>query len=227
MVYYTPTKDTIEAVGVDTIKATKDKVYDRILEHLKVEGYPMEGDPDFKEVNVNDLVNAIIKPIMFDFICRTGRETIQLRREKEIISTSNETGDIEEFVVLDLIPVTQEKFIFIVEAKQSSLGKAMRQCLLEMNDMRGNNNAGEVYGFVTTGQHWQMFKYDGESFKTTREIMVVFNGMDKKSNLSVLVKLGCPRAASCSLPYYCEGSNTRLGVFTCRTLGQSVRLRGV
>ncbi|KAF8540341.1 hypothetical protein BDD12DRAFT_29888 [Trichophaea hybrida] len=139
-------------LGKDTqaIEQTKAKVYDRIVEHLQVEGFPTEADPDFKEVNINYLVHSAISPILADFICRTGRGSVQLQCEKEIASTDGETGGMEEFIVVDLT-VGEENFIFIVEAKRSSLGLAMKQCLLVMKDMSDNNGGSTVYRFVTTG----------------------------------------------------------------------------
>lgn len=35
--------------------------------------------------------------------------------------------------------------------------------------MRDNNTGGEVYGFVTTGESWQMLKYDGALFQMTQD----------------------------------------------------------
>ena len=70
----------------------------------------------------------------------TGRMSIQLRREKEVISVDGETGGTEKFVMVDLVSVTEEKFTPIVEAKRSFLGQAMKQCLLVMKDM-GDKNA--------------------------------------------------------------------------------------
>ncbi|RPB25945.1 hypothetical protein L211DRAFT_766512, partial [Terfezia boudieri ATCC MYA-4762] len=92
--------------GMDAVRETKDKVYDRILEHLTVEGYPTEADSDFKEVNVDHLVYTIIVPVLNDFIRKTGRKDIQLKCEKEIVST--ETGGEEGFVVVNLVSVGQE-----------------------------------------------------------------------------------------------------------------------
>jgi hypothetical protein len=37
---------------------TKEKVYDRIVEYLHIEGYPTEVNTDFKEANTNNLVYA-------------------------------------------------------------------------------------------------------------------------------------------------------------------------
>jgi len=47
--------------------------------------------------------------------------------------------------MVDLVSVTEEKFVPIVEAKRSSLGEAMKQCLLAMKDMRKNNGGGTVW----------------------------------------------------------------------------------
>ncbi|KAI5839543.1 hypothetical protein DFP73DRAFT_561266 [Morchella snyderi] len=180
--------DELRAVTVDTMlvnakhclkgtDAIKEKVYDRILECLANEGYPTEASADFKEANVSDFVYAIIGPILFDFGRKTGRKRLRLVREKEIISTDNETGGTEEFVVMDRISVGQERFVVIMEAKRSSLGEAMKQCLLAMKDAR-DNGGGEVYGFVTTGDTWRMLKYDGK-FQMTNKMEVLFDTMDE------------------------------------------------
>lgn len=180
----------LRAVTVDTMLvnakhslgwagAIKEKVYDRIVECLANEGYPTEASADFKEANISDFVYAIIGPILFDFGQKTERKRPRLVREKEIISTDNETGGAEEFVVMDRISVGQERFVLIVEAKRSSLGEAMKQCLLAMKDARDNNGGGEVYGFVTTGDTWRMLKYDGE-FQMTNKIDVLFDTMSEE-----------------------------------------------
>jgi hypothetical protein len=158
---------------------TKRKVYRELVRYLLVEGYPTEADPDFKEANINHLVYATISPILEKFILTTGRKTLRLRSDKEIVSTDGETGATEEFVVSDLISVKEEKFILVVEANRSSLGQAMKQCLLSMKDMSDNNCGGEVYGFVTTGKSWQMLRYDGASFHMTDEMVVLFHTMDE------------------------------------------------
>lgn len=44
----------------------------------------------------------------------------------------NVTGIEEEFVVMDRVKVTERKFVFILEAKKSSTGEVMKQCLLTM-----------------------------------------------------------------------------------------------
>ncbi|KAF8534865.1 hypothetical protein BDD12DRAFT_809008 [Trichophaea hybrida] len=109
----------------DAILKTKERVYDNIVEYLAIEGYPTEGDPDFKEASINHLVYATISLVLGNFIRMTGCKSIQLRSEKEIVSTdgTGETGDTEEFVVVDLISVENKKFVLIIEAKRSSLGQ--------------------------------------------------------------------------------------------------------
>ncbi|RPB13386.1 hypothetical protein P167DRAFT_112262 [Morchella conica CCBAS932] len=90
---------------------------------------------------------------------------------------------MEEFVMMDMISVMEQYSVLVIEAKRSSLGEAMKQCLLAMKDMRDNNSGGEVYGFVTTGETWRMLRYDGISFKMTRKIEVLFEGMGQEKGL--------------------------------------------
>jgi len=185
----------------DIILKTKERVYDNVAEYIAIEGYPMEGSPDIRDTSINHLVYAAISPMIGNFIRMTGSESIQLQSEKGIASTDGETGGVEEFVVMDLVSVDDEKFILIVEAKRSSLGQAMKQCLLAMKDMRDNNGGvGEVYGFVTTGEFWRMISYDG-TFRMTNTIILVFGTMrDEKEKwmkeYSVLVD--CMFVALCN-----------------------------
>ncbi|RPB00103.1 hypothetical protein L873DRAFT_1651080, partial [Choiromyces venosus 120613-1] len=78
---------------------------------------------------------------------------------------------------LELISVNVERFIFIVEVKRS-LGQGLKQCLLAMKDMQEINGEGTVYGFVTTGEQWQMLEYDGVSFSKTDAMITVFDSME-------------------------------------------------
>lgn len=169
----------IERVERDVILKTKEKVYERILEHFEMEGFPGEEEPDFKEANVNDLVHSILSPIVTDFRRQTGRN-IRLRREKQIVSMDCETGGSEEFVMMDVISVTEKNFVFVIEAKRSSLGQAMKQCLLAMKDMRDKSKKGEVYGFITTGDDWRMVTYDGSKFRMTDKFTVLFDTMHRR-----------------------------------------------
>ena len=51
---------------------------------------------------------------------RTGT-SMMLFREKELISVDLEMGGMEEFVVMDIIPLMEEKFVLVIEAKRSNL----------------------------------------------------------------------------------------------------------
>ncbi|RPA90860.1 hypothetical protein L873DRAFT_376842 [Choiromyces venosus 120613-1] len=166
-------KPEIEGLGKDQVQQTKEKVYDNIIEFVECEGYPTESDADFKEANINDLVFTILAPIVTAFRRKTGRD-IYLQREKQITAVDLKTGGYQEFVLVDLIGVGNQKFVFVVEAKKSSLGEAKRQCLLAMKDMGDRNDGGVVYGFVTTGEQWQMLRYDGTVFTQTDNFLVLF-----------------------------------------------------
>ena len=158
------------------LQDTKEKVYGRIVEYLEFEPYPTMASDYFKEVNISDLVFAILSPIMSDFRRKSNRigTGLMLCREKEIVSVDSETGGYEEFVMMDIISVTEEKFVLVIEAKTSNLGSAMKQLLLSLRDLNGQ---GAVYGFTTTGDDWQMIIYDGSTFTTTEKFSVMFPSM--------------------------------------------------
>jgi len=86
--------------GESCRESCKKRVYRRILEYIEIEGYPTEASAGFKETKVSDLVYSIISPILSDFRRKTGRK-LRLEREKEILSTDGETGEMEEFVIMD------------------------------------------------------------------------------------------------------------------------------
>ena len=108
------------------VSDTKEKVYARLVEHLKCEQYPSMAEDEFKEGNVY-IVNAVLLSTLSDFKDKSQRDNITLHREKEIISVDEEeTGGMEEFVVIDVISSTDEEeqraYVLVVEAKRSSLG---------------------------------------------------------------------------------------------------------
>lgn len=94
----------------------KKRIYDNIVEHLEIEGYPTEADPGFKEATSTTWPTS--SPILFFRIPCAKRD-----------ATYSYGGN-----------------------KGSSIGEAMKQCLLSVKDIRDNNKAGEVYDFVTTGE---------------------------------------------------------------------------
>ena len=67
--------------------------------------------------------------------------------------------------------------MLIIEAKKSSIGEAFKQCMLSMRDMRDGNGSGIVYGSCTTGESWQMLRYDGLSFVVTDKFDAIFRSM--------------------------------------------------
>jgi len=173
---------TFKGLKPDAMLKTKKLVYDLLMRHILIEGYP-GSHLDYSEASINDLVYAIINPVISNFILcqpnqQAGHKMIYLLREKEIISADDETGEKEEFIVKDLIGSTMKgTYVFVVEAMKTAWVEAMKQCLLSMKDMRDNNGGGVVYGFVTTGQDWQMLSYDSKGFRLTESFQVVFHGM--------------------------------------------------
>jgi len=173
------TKKKIQGLEAGVVQSTKETVYERILEYLQVEGYPSELNDDFTESNVNDLVYTVVVPIISAFRQKTHHQ-LRLKREKQIIAADLKMGGREEFVMVDMVSVDEKKYIFVVEGKKSSLGQAKRQCLLALKDMGEENGGGVVYGFVTSGEYWQMLKNDGGNFSQTDTIRVLFHGMAKE-----------------------------------------------
>ncbi|RPA98975.1 hypothetical protein L873DRAFT_1643942, partial [Choiromyces venosus 120613-1] len=78
---------------------------------------------------------------------------------------------------VDRISLTEERYVFVIEAKRSSLAQALKQCLLAMKDMGDNNSDGVVYGLITTGSLWQMMTYDGKSWSLTEQFPSLFPRM--------------------------------------------------
>ena len=163
--------------NVEKLDKLKEKVYERIVEFLSIEGYPDEETLYFKEANVCDLVYSIISPVIYLMQQETGRH-LRLTREKEITSTDDSTGGQEEFIMLDYISVTEERYLLIIEAKKAATGAGMKHILLALKDAWDNNRKrGNVYGFVTTGVDWKWIRYDGKSFVRSEDMRVLFTQM--------------------------------------------------
>ncbi|KAF8467410.1 hypothetical protein BDZ91DRAFT_793760 [Kalaharituber pfeilii] len=131
-------------------------VYDLVVRHLEIEGYPSEAISDFKEANVNDLVYAILNSMMSDFR-RKIECKVRLSREKEVVAVDAATGDPEEFAVMDWVSVKDKKYVLIMEPKRTSIGM--------------------VYGFVAMGEHWQILRYDCIAFVQMENLPVLFRNM--------------------------------------------------
>lgn len=74
-----------------------------MLQYLGVMGYPTDTNPDFNGANISRLVYATINLIVIDFKRVTGRESIRLLSEKELVSIDRETDDMEKFVEVNLV----------------------------------------------------------------------------------------------------------------------------
>ncbi|KAG0137528.1 hypothetical protein HOY82DRAFT_547712 [Tuber indicum] len=162
----------IEGIGENAVKVIKENVYARMVEFIRLEGFPSEATIGFQEVNVNDLVLLMLIPIILGFQTETGRD-LRLHREMELVSPDSQTGGYEEFVVVDRISTKQHSLVLIIESKRNVLGHAIRQCLLTMHDMFSLNGEGKAYGFVTTGELWRMVSYDGITFQITDTFLAV------------------------------------------------------
>ncbi|KAG0131846.1 hypothetical protein HOY82DRAFT_645559 [Tuber indicum] len=172
----------IEGVEEKAVKVMKENVYSRMVEFIRLEGFPSDAIIGFKDVNVNDLVLLMLIPIILNFQVETGRD-IRLHREMELISPDSLTGGYEEFVVVDKISTKQRSLALIIESKRNVLGYAIRQCLLAMHNMFGLNGEGKVYGFVTTGEQWRMLSYDGITFQITDTFLAVFGRILEQKSL--------------------------------------------
>jgi len=158
------------------LRVIKRKVYERIFEYLVCKGIPTDSTADFKEANINDVVYTIIALVIAASSMKFGRK-IRLRREKTITAIDGKYGGLEECVTVDLIGVGKTKFIFVIVAKRKTLAEAKIQCLFAMLDMGAINRGGVVYGFITTGYHGQMIRYQGGHFTQTNNFDVMFHTM--------------------------------------------------
>lgn len=50
-------------------------------------------------------------------------------------------------------------------------------------DMWDNNNDGEIYGFLTAGESWRVFRYNGVLFEGSRKMDVLFLGMENDGGM--------------------------------------------
>jgi len=159
----------------DKINSTKDKIYTRIVECIEVEDYPAGNIEPFKEENITDLAGIILIATIADFRQLQNNSNIKLRREKKIVSIDNVTGGEEEFVVVDVIDICNEKIVLIVEAKKSTIAEALKQCTLALKDAYDNNHDNKnIYGFITTGLLWQFVIYNGKQFNLSEDFKVAF-----------------------------------------------------
>ncbi|KAF8416263.1 hypothetical protein EV426DRAFT_433046 [Tirmania nivea] len=150
-------KHTVKKADVD---AMKEKLHERLVEHIEGEGYPTEANLEFKESNVSVLVYTIVLPIVTDFRRKTGRN-IRLTREKKIVSTDNTVVGEEEFVIWTGSRLRKRNLCASWKARGVLLERALNSVCLALKDGWENYNLKDnfLYGFVTTGEDWRMFRY--------------------------------------------------------------------
>ncbi|KAG0128420.1 hypothetical protein HOY82DRAFT_541260 [Tuber indicum] len=158
------------------VQKTKEMGFENIIRYVEGEGFPTEFDKHFDEAIMNNLVLLIILSILTDLKCETGRNLL-LRREKVNIAASSKMRGFWKIVKMDFIRVGNKMFGFVVEAKKSTVGQAKKQCLLALKDIGDNNDAGIMYGFVTSGGQWQMIQNDSRGFIQTDRFQVLFGRM--------------------------------------------------
>jgi len=160
----------------DEIQQIKETIYNRIVESVEGQGDPTEASPDFDVTNIHHLVYAMVNPLISAFTRKTGKKLL-FQPGKAITAVSSNSKGYLETVSADMIGLKNQEFILIVETQSDSLGVAKRQCLLVMQDMRENDSTFGVYGFVTTGEFWQMLNFDGGVFTPAEILQVLFATM--------------------------------------------------
>ena len=166
----------IDIVSItDKTTQIKHKIYDRMLELIETEDYPQGAINPFKEASISDIVGTVLICCIASFKREEKRSNIKLRRERAIVSPNGDTGGIEEYVIVDIISVANDKIVLVVEAKRDNMDKCLTQCLLAMRDAYDTNttnkiNTDAVYGFTTEGVHWRLIIYDGKTFKMSDEM---------------------------------------------------------
>jgi len=191
------TEPEIKGLTYNKIYDIKDKVYNHIGEFIQGHEYPPEANRDFKEANVHNLLFAIIIPIITAFTLKT-RRNLYIDREKKILALNAQFSGYQEFVMVDMVGIGNQKSLFVVEVGKSSVREAKKHCLLVMKGLGSINGQGMVYGFVTTGEQWQMLRYNGKDFIQTPNFQVLFQGRNKtrrdrcrRPQLSLTILMQC------------------------------------
>ncbi|KAG0138282.1 hypothetical protein HOY82DRAFT_534939 [Tuber indicum] len=107
-----------------------------------------------------------------------------LLREREITSKAKSKRGMKQFIVRDYISLTDERYIIVVGSKREALAEARKQCFLALRDMRDDAGGGTVYGFVTTGEYWNMITFDGQ-FQIGQTLPLLFETMTKDEHKSL------------------------------------------
>ena len=162
-------KPEIKGLGEEQVQCTKETVFNNIIELVEGEGYPTEFEDNCNNVRVRGLVYSILVPILIAFRGETGRE-VRLQRG------NRKEGDT---ISANFVGFGDRKFVFVVEAAKSSIWQAKKACMLALKEMGDNNPAGVVYGLVTSGDAWEIIRYQHKIFTQTDTIQVVFRTMER------------------------------------------------
>ena len=161
----------------------KKKIFNRLVDSIRSEGYPEASLSPLNEAVVTDFVGNILQPMVAHFYCSRTRKDIELTRETQIISRDEEVGGNMEFVVMHSIDDDNDRYVIVIEAKRGALGKGLTQLLLALKSAFGiNNGQKKVYGFVTTAIQWQLITYDGQTWKLSESSPLLFGNMDQQEN---------------------------------------------
>ena len=161
----------------------KKKIFNRLVDCIRSEGYPEASLSPLNEAVVTDYVGNILQPMVAHFYCSRTRKDIELTRETQIISRDEEEDENMEFVVMHSIDVDNVRYVNVIEAKRGALGDGLTQLLLALKSAFGiNNDQKKVYGFVTTAIQWQLITYDGQTWKLSESSPLLFGNMDQQEN---------------------------------------------
>jgi len=161
----------------------KKKIFNRLVDCIRSEGYPEASLSPLNEAVVTDYVGHILQPMVAHFYCSRTRKDIQLTRETQIISRDEEEDENMEFVVMHSIDVDNVRYVNVIEAKRGALGDGLTQLLLALKSAFGiNNDQKKVYGFLTTAIDWQLITYDGQTWKLSESSTLLFGNMDQQEN---------------------------------------------
>ncbi|CAF1644043.1 unnamed protein product [Adineta ricciae] len=135
------------------------------------------------EAVVTDFVGDILKAMVAHSNRTIHHDELILSREKQIISKDEEYGGNMEFIVTHNIDDGKVRHVIVVEAKRDALGKGLTQLLLALKSMwETNNDQKTVYGFVTTATLWQLVTFDGQIWKLSESMIVLFGNMPNKED---------------------------------------------
>ena len=161
----------------------KKKIFNRLVDCIRSEGYPEASLSPLNEAVVTDYVGHILPPMVAHFNRSRTRKDIELTRETQIISRDEEVGGNMEFVVMHSIDDDNDRYVIVIEAKRGALGKGLTQLLLALKSAFGiNNDQKKVYGFLTTAIQWQLITYDGQTWKLSRPSPLLCGDMDKEED---------------------------------------------